>query len=388
MIAYTHYPSDARVRREAEALSDRHDQVDVVCLRREGEPRVAFLNGVRLIRPIQGRYRGTNAALYVANYTVFVLVASAVVGILNLKRRYHIIHAHTMPDFVVCAGILPKLLGAKVILDVHDLMPELYQSKFGLPSSHWLIALITWVERQSIRIADRAIAVHRPHLEALILHGNPADKFMVLLNAPDPSVFKNGSRHRAERSEGLRLIYHGTVAYRHGLDIAAAAVLALKDEMPDLSLVIVGEGEGIADLARMIDSQHLGDRIELRGFVPLDDLLPILSAADLGIVPLREDVFTRHMLPVKLLEYVRLGIPVICSRTEAVEAYFDDTMVEYFTPGNVNELVACIRRLRRDPARRESLVKNANRFNREYGWEIQRAHYYRLIDELTGVEAN
>ena len=109
-----------------------------------------------------------------------------------------------MPDFLVFSALGPKLLGAKVILDVHDLMPELYASKFGLPESHWIIRALKWVERLSVRFADAAVAVHQPHLDALVAHGNPADKFTIVMNLPDPDMFRparwSSMRRRTSRS--------------------------------------------------------------------------------------------------------------------------------------------------------------------------------------------
>ena len=223
MVAYTHYPTDSRVRREAEALVDRGDTVDVIGLRKRGEERVHILNGVRQISLSVVRYRGSSAGMYLANYFLFFVSASISLVSLHLKNRYQIIQVHTMPDFMVFVAIVPKLLGAKVILDVHDLMPELYQSKFGLGQTHWLIRFITWMERCSIGFADRAIAVHKPHLDALIRHGSPAEKFIVLLNLPDPKIFANSARVSGRNDSGLKLIYHGTVAERHGLQVALRA---------------------------------------------------------------------------------------------------------------------------------------------------------------------
>ena len=79
---------------------------------------------------------------------------------LFFRKRYDIIQVHTMPDFLVFAALVPKLFGAKVILDVHDLMPELYMCKFRAGPRHFIIRLITWVERRSIGFAHQAIAVH------------------------------------------------------------------------------------------------------------------------------------------------------------------------------------------------------------------------------------
>src|SRR6185295_7186826 len=206
MVALTDYPADARVRRAAEALVERGDDVDVVC------PRTATLGdrrrieGVSLHTVTTFRYSpDARARDYVTRYGRFVAAAALAVGRLHRRHPYDVVHVHTMPDFLVFSAAGAKLYGARVLLDVHDLMPELYASKFGLAESHWLIRLITAVERCSVAFADRAVAVHRPHLAALVRHGNAEDRLAVVMNVPDRKIFR---RLRAAPAGGpFTLVY-------------------------------------------------------------------------------------------------------------------------------------------------------------------------------------
>jgi len=383
MVAFANYPTDSRVRREAEALVDRGCAVDVICLHEKGEDKIRALNGVGLIQLSIGRYRGQNAYFYLYKYFHFFLTVCLWLSYLHLRNPYHIIQVHTMPDFMVFAAMLPKLLGARVLLDVHDLMPELYQSKFQLDEHHWLIRFITWVERRSISFADRAIAVHKPHLDALVKHGNPPEKFIILLNLPDPKIFSRRAWIGPENDRGFKLIYHGMLAKRNGLRVAMRAVSHLKEEIEGLKFQIFGIGD---DLPRLIDlarEQDLCDCVHFsEGYIPMVNLVPVILEADLGIVPILYDNFTRYMLPVKLLEYVALGVPVICSRTETIEFYFDDSMVRFFEPGNSDDLAIRILDLYRNLAERQRIAANADRFNAEYKWEQEKQSYYHLIDKL------
>jgi glycosyltransferase involved in cell wall biosynthesis len=152
---------------------------------------------------------------------------------------------------------------------------------------------------------------------------------------------------------------------------------------PDIELAILGDGDDVARLAALVEELGLGDSVSLsQGFVPIDQLRPILAAASAGIVPIANDSFTRYMLPVKLLEYVALGIPVICSRTETIEAYFDDTMLSYFTSGDVDGLAASIVALRRDPGVGAQLAKRAALFLEEHDWPHERERYFGVVDSL------
>lgn len=383
MVAYTHYPGDTRIRREAEALVERGDTVDILCLKDENESNQDVYHGVGLIRIPVGRYRGSDAKMYLASYLRFFLTASIKLVELQLKNSYQVIQVHTMPDFMVFVAILPRLSGAKVLLDVHDLMPELYQSKFGYTDRHPVIRFLTWIERLSIGFAHRAIAVHKPHLEALCRHGNPPEKFTLLLNLPDMKIFGREVNVQSRSKPRYELIYHGTVSKRHGLEIAVRAVAALEGKIEGLKLSIFGDGDDISRLMDLVKEMALQDVVQInRGMVPLDDMVCKIKSADIGVVPILYDDFTKYMLPVKLLEYVGLEMPVICSRTETIEAYFDDSMIQFSPPGSVTELAKNILLLYQNPDRRRELSANVNKFNMEYNWEKQKRSYYQLIDTL------
>lgn len=382
MVAYTIYP-DSRIRREAEALVERGDSVDLICLRGRSNNTFEIYSGVGIVKLPMRRYRGSHAILYLMSYLHFFLTALIKITYLHLKNPYDIVQVHTMPDFMVFVAIIPKLMGVKVILDVHDLVPELYQSKFGLPETHPLIRLFIWIERISISFADRSISVHRQHLDALLHHGNPPGKFSILLNVPDMKMFAANGNPYSVGDSSFNLIYHGTVSERHGLEVAIRAVLVLKDRIKNLKLSIIGVGDDIPRLMALVSELGLQDYVLIsNGWVPLEELSSTIKNADIGIVPILYDGFTKYMLPVKLLEYVGLGIPVVCSRTETIEAYFDDSMVQYFSPGRADEMAAGILLLFQNLNRRNELRLNADKFNREFNWENQKQIYYQLIDGL------
>lgn len=383
MVAYTHYRTDSRVRREAEALAGRGDRVDFICLDDGNGKQDEILNGVHLIKMPVSRYRGSNAGAYMASYFQFFFRVMIRLAGLHIRQPYDVVQVHTMPDFMVFTAIVPKLRGARIILDVHDLVPELYQSKFGYTDRHILIRFITFVERLSIWFADRTIAVHQPHLEALCRHGNPASKFIILLNLPDKKIFHRDDSSRPSNNSEFELIYHGTISERHGLEIAVRAISELRGKLDGLTMKIIGDGDDMPRLTNLVEELGLNSCIHImRGMVPMEQLVGEIEDASIGVVPLLDDEFTRYMLPVKLLEYVALNIPVICSRTVTIQAYFDESMVQFTPAGNVSALAANIEFLYNNPGRMEELRANASRFNFEYSWEKQKQTYFELIDRL------
>jgi glycosyltransferase involved in cell wall biosynthesis len=388
MVALTDYPADARVRREAEALVDRGDEVDVVCPRTATLEDGCRIEGVRLHPVTRFRYSAeTRPRDYVFRYGRFVAAAMLTVLRLHRSRRYDVVHVHTMPDVLVFSAAGAKLLGARVILDVHDLMPELYASKFELAESHWVIRLIRSAERCSVAFADHALAVHRPHLEALVRHGIDRDRLTVVMNVPDRKLFS--PRRGAPAPDTFTLVYHGMIGRRNGLDVAVRAVARARTEIPELRLRIIGDGDDVGRVAQVVDDLALRDIVRLdRGVVPVEELIPILAQASVGIVPILDDSFTKFMLPVKLLEYVAMGIPVIASATDTIRAYFDESMICFSAPGDSDDLAARIVELYRNPRARARLAEAADRFNAEHNWDSEKATFYGVMDSLVPAKTS
>src|SRR5262249_22204496 len=238
---------------------------------------------------------------------------------------------------LIFTAIIPKLLGAKVVLDMHDLMPEVYVAKYGAGHWKWMVPVLRWIERASIAFADRAIAVHKPHLDIIVEHGNPREKFAIVLNAPDHRIFVRRARPR-QRGNEFRLIYHGTTPRRGGLDIAIQAVERARRQIPNIRLHVVGKSESLQPIVALVNQLNMADCVTFSPCVPVEELPGIIGQADVGIVPYMADAFTQYVLPTKLLEYAALGVPAIVSRLRTVETYFDSHMVAFFEPGNVDEL--------------------------------------------------
>src|SRR5438034_4257056 len=248
MVVCSEYSSAPRGRREAEALSGRGDTVNCICL---DKTKATSLGGVRLYAT-SGKYRGIKRTGHLAAYFRFFCFAFLKVSLLHLHRPYDIVQVHTGPDFLVFTTLVPKLLGAKIILDVHDLMPEMYMAKFGADYRNWMVRFIIWIEKLSVAFADKTIAVHEPHLNILAKHGNPREKFSVLLNLPDHRIFV---RHLSAkpRQKRFRLIYHGTIPDNDiaGLEVALRAVAQVRDDIPCLEFQIIGGGAGMDRLYRL-----------------------------------------------------------------------------------------------------------------------------------------
>jgi glycosyltransferase involved in cell wall biosynthesis len=379
LIAYTTYVHDGRVKRHAEALAERGDHIDVICL---DSGHNGMLQGVNVIGLRMPRYRGASRSSYMRSYLRFFAKASWAAMRLSMVERYDVAIVCTMPDAAVLCALPAKLLGTRIVLDVHDTMPELYQDKFGGRRGALGARLLMLEERTSARFADTVLAVHALHRARLIRAGVPEHKIRTVMNAPDPALF-SAIPERRESADGSFLVAcHGTLTRRLGLDIAIEAVALVHPRIPGLRMMVIGTGDYLEEAKALVKRKQLEQCITFVDQVPVQDLPRLLAAADLGLVPNRASNATHLMLPVKLLDYMALGIPTIAARLRTIEHYFSEREVRFFEPGDTEGLAAAIEELYRDRAHRIELAHNARRALERIGWPGQRAEYYDAIDAL------
>ncbi|HZQ08640.1 MAG TPA: glycosyltransferase family 4 protein [Anaerolineae bacterium] len=384
MVVHSYYPHDeTRVERQVGALAKNGYHVDVVCLRDGDEPRVLDAANVTVYRlPVQ-RDKRRGALAQLLEYCAFLLLAAIQLTRLHLRARYDSVQVHNLPDFLVLAALVPRLTGSRVILDLHDLMPEFYCARFGKTMKSMPVRLLIGQEQLAGRFAHHIITVTEPWRQTLIARGVPPTKCSVVMNVADTQYFRSQQKTARAHAGGLSLIYHGTLTARYGIDLVLQAIAQLHNELPDLRLTIHGRGEYYESVRALINSLQLEDRVNLRtGLLSSDDLAALIRAHDVGVVPYRRDIFTDGILPTKLMEYMALGIPSLVARTPGISQYFDDTEVEFFTPEDINDLAQHLRILYRNPERREQLAQNTGKFNQKYNWTLQGERYVQLVKSL------
>ncbi len=385
MIAYTFYETDNRVRRYAEELARLGHRVDMFALRKPGVPRHAMINGVHLHRVQYRQYNERSTLAYLYRTLLFMLRVGLWMIPYHVRRRYKLLHIHNVPDFHVFAGLFPRLLGARIILDIHDILPEFFCEKFGRESDSRLARMLRLTERVCVRFADHVIVANDLWRNKIMQRDQlPQDRCTALLNYPDPRYFLAPAL--GSPNGRLTMIYPGTVSYLHGVDVAIRAVSVARKEFPDLELHIYANYGNLDYYHSLLDLQKrlgLDSNVFFHDPVPIEELGGIYSRATLGVVPKRGGIFSGEAFSTKILEFMAAGLPIVASRTKIDEFYFDDEMITFFEPENSDDMARSIVQLARNPQRLRSQVEHCRRFISDNTWDRKKALYVEIVNRLT-----
>ena len=354
VIVHSYYLRDTRPRRHAVALAAAGWQVDVLCARAEGEPAREEVDEVSLYRLPAKRRRGSWLR-YIFEYVSFTALAMVAASVLHLRRRYRAVYVVGIPNFLVLSALVPKATGARVVLDMRDPLPEFFAAKYGFADRSLAMRALLLEEKISARFADVVLA---PHARCARDYERSVsrDRIVIVMNAPDPKLFSGDQLNRD--ASDRTMLYAGTVASRYGVDLAIRALARLRDDIPGLSLRIVGDGDQLSDLRTLAQELGVEGDVHFDGPVSLDKVPAIVRSTWLGVQPNRDDPLMRLNLSTKVLEWARLGLPVVVGMTPPLADYFTDEELLVCRPGDFDELCARIREAAADP---EALAKRAAR---------------------------
>lgn len=392
MVVMSQYPGDPRVRREAEALARCGVEVDIFCYRNPDQSKEESFGRVRAHRIIVVRDK-TSILRYILFSQGFGFVASWHLFWVNLKRRYEVIQIHNMPDQLVFSAIPQKIFGAPVILDLHDLMVELFESKWKGPKARMFLPIVKLVEKASCGFADRLITTSEGFKQRLLGRGIPPEKITLVLNSADNNIFyrpQNGIMERQDRKgqvlKAPRLVYHGTITHRFGIHILIKAMAILKNKGLHPSLRLHGkyDEDYRPYLEGLIKKLDLEDDVHLGGYLLHEEIREMLYKMDIGVVPYLSDSFMELALSTKSFEYVSVGLPVVASDVAAMTSLFSSDSMKYFQPGNEKDLAEQILQFCENPEDRARFPAKADEEYARISWPTMEARYTRLIGSLMG----
>jgi glycosyltransferase involved in cell wall biosynthesis len=390
VLLFSHYPADPRPRRAAEALAAQGVKIDLICLRDDdGEPARETFGSINVTRVRLKRQRGSKLA-YVGQYVTFVLASFFYLASRSLTRRYDLVHVHNMPDILVFGATVPKLLGAKVILDLHDPMPELMQTIFMLPEKSLSVVMLKRLEKLSIRFADLVLTVNLACKKIYSSRSCQPDKIKVVINSPDDQIFRyrSGSAPEVNGKNGngsnpFVILYHGSLVRRNGFDLAMEALEKVKKTISSVQLRVCGQRtdffEQVMESARQ---RGLDGNIDYLGVRDLKGIVEAIEECDLGIIPNHRNIFTEINTPTRIFEYLALAKPVIAPKAKGIQDYFGDNDLIFFELGNADDLARKIEFAYSHPEEVADTVKRGQEVYLSHTWSRERLGLLNSISEL------
>jgi glycosyltransferase involved in cell wall biosynthesis len=370
--------------REIKALEERGFAVDVICLKFCGSAKNAELfDGMKIYRLQSRPVREANNKAYLIRLGLFFLKCFFLLAILGPIRRYAIVHVTSPPDFMVFAALVPKLLGAKIILDIHDINPEFYMRRRGCDEKHFIVRILLLVERYSAKFSNHVIAVTDLWREKLIARSVDSKDCTVILNAPDENVFPPSPPSAGRDDENFILLYHGSLEEHFGVDTLLKAMVTIKEKAPNARLIIYGSGRMKERFEEFIEKEEMGRHINIFNPIPFYDLPRVIQGADIGVVPTKDAVFSGEALSMKSLEYLASGVPIVISGTEAHRYYYSKDFVRFFDPRDHEDLARGIVDLYEDEELRDRMIRRSSEFFACHGWKTYKKRYFDIIDRLT-----
>lgn len=387
MVMFSTYPSDPRPRRAVEALLGEGASVTLVCLKGDIASPSKLPASLEIVRVPLVHKRG-GALTYLYKYSAFIIASATILALRSLLRRYDLVYVHNMPDVLVVAALLPKILGAKVVLDQHDPMPELMMTIFGMDSDSLAVRLLIGFERWSIARADRVVTVNKACKRLFSSRSCSEEKVAVVMNSPDETIFRFRAvpfALQTELSEAQKFVimYHGSIVERNGLDLAIEALAKVRTTIPGAQLRIYGRATLFLDKALAeAHARGLTDEVVYCGPRRLEDLANEIQGCQVGLIPNHRSAFAEINTPTRIFEYLACGRPVVAPCTPGIQDYFSAESLVFFEPGNSQELAQAIENVALHYHEAIERAKRGQQIYMEHTWSQERRTLVNLVTTL------
>ena len=363
-------PADRRVWNISRTLAAAGWQVVIACAQGTDRDDAPFevLEGIEIHRyPL--RPAGSTLG-YAREYGQALWRLRKLVRRLSRARRFAVVHACNPPDLLLLAARSLRRQGTRFIFDHHDLVPELYRSRFGRGEDLGYRATLR-AERVAYRMADVSLATNGSYARVAVERGgmDPEDVFVVR-NGPDLKRFRPVEPDPAWRRGRAHLVsYLGIMGPQDGVDHALRALAALRALRDDWHAVFIGDGDALPAMRTLADELRLGDHVEFAGWRGDDDIRLILSSSDVCLAPDPPSPLNDVSTMIKIPEYMALGRAVASYALPESRVSAGDSAL-YAAPGDPDSLGRCVAELLDDPARREQMGALAReRVETELSWQ-------------------
>jgi glycosyltransferase involved in cell wall biosynthesis len=381
-LLYEEFPRDPRVRHYVKALNESGINCIVVCSKKPGEGYYEVWNNNLIYRiPVSKKRRSFFFTLI--EYSVFTFVSSFLLIYLGLKHGFEILQVHTLPDFLIFAGLWNKIFGCKLILDLHELFPEIFMARKPELQNSFYVKILKLSEKLSIKLADKAITIH-DNAKDIFIRRNPGleKKITVIMNGVDENEIKSRERNL---TDNFIILYNGSLVKLLNLQLVVKSLALLKEKMPSedfnkITFSLYGDGPGLKDITEEARVLGLSDKIFYGGYIPPVKIYDEILKANVCILPPLKNLYSDLFYTVKMVEMIYLKVPVIATRLKTYLLYYSENSIFYFDSNNIEELSERIKEVFYNKESVQKKIESAFADYQKVGWGIMKKRYVDLIN--------
>jgi len=378
------YLYDNRVRRESTCLREAGAEVSVICPNAGNEPFHSVVDGVRIYR-----YRkpalGVGLIAHLVEYSVSLASHFFLSLVVAFRHGFSVIHAANPPDLLWLVAAPYRLFGGRFVFDHHDLVPELFEERFGRQRKS-LLSIARFMERMSFRLASYVISTNESYRQVAIARGGKkGDEVTVVRNGPDLADFANAIPDAEIRGKAPIMVgYLGNMNPQDGVDyiLRAAAIIRNEHKRTDVGFVLVGSGDSFDSLKEIREELGLTESVVMTGRVPWIDVINTLAATDICVQPDPPGGLNDHSTMNKLMDYMILGKAVVAFDLAETRVSGGDAVL-YASGSSAEALAESIMDLADDGERRQQIGRRArDRALGELAWQHQSQNLISVYQQL------
>lgn len=374
MVILEDFPGvENRLRRQVQSLRAAGHELRIFAAR--GPSRSERWQGVPVERSLVRRVKAGTVARRLLEYNAFLLSATGWLLRQALRWKPDVVQIANPPDWLVLSTLPARLSRqARVVLDLHEPMPELMQAKGG---GACLVGALYALQRVSMRVADVVLVPTHPMADALRLRHSR--EVVVIPNGVDIDAFLPSDRRPCSAGE-LRIGYVGTLAERFGVEVLLDALGVLRERNVPASLDLYGDGDARVHLEERTRALQLGDRVTFHGLVPADAIPAAIASLDVGTVPYRDSAFMRLAYSTKAFEYAAVGLPIVVSDLPSLRRQLGEGRAVFVPAGTPSDWADAFERLATDERHAASLAGAARRAAvEEFSWRRFESTYVEAV---------
>jgi len=293
-----------------------------------------------------------------------------------------------MPDILVLCSLIPKALGAKVVLDLHDPMPELMMSVFNLDQDSFSVRFLRQMEKWSIARANLVVTVNLACEHIFTSRSCKPEKIIVVMNAPDSKIFPLHAAQERPSTESsptkpFVIMYHGTLVESNGLDLAVEALVLIREKMPTVELRVYGPNTPFLQRTmEMVREKGMQDIVHYLGPRREEELAREIEACDVGIIPNQQNPFNDINTPTRIFEYLAIGKPVIAPSTLGIKDYFNEGSLLFFEAGNALDLAKQMEYTHLHRGELAAIIREGQQIYLSHIWEREKQTLLGGVNEI------